>query len=77
MGNSRPVQTKCWEKFLKSRNFRFDGGTKHYKWRCPGCVQSIIFRGAEKEIPFFHIQTNLRTMHVSVPDFWKWVDENC
>ena len=77
MGNSRPVKTICWEKFLTSRKCYFDSVGKHYKWKCPGCRRSIIFRGADKEIPFTHIQTNLRTLNVSPPDFWDWVTKNC
>lgn len=79
MGNDRPVKVKCWEKFLISQGctFKSKNGTSHDKWRCPNCIQSIIFRGAEKEIPFAHIKTNLFTMNIKPEVFWLWVSKNC
>ncbi len=49
----------------------------HHKWKCPGALRSVIFRGAEKEIPFAHIVTNLQTLGVSKKDFLSWVETNC
>ena len=77
MANARPIKTTCWVKFLISKGCVEAIGSKHYKWKCPGCIRSIIFRGAPKEIPFAHIHTNLQTMNVTHEDFWKWIDENC
>jgi hypothetical protein len=77
MGNSRPVKTACWRKFLQYRGCTEVGTNKHEKWKCPDCLQSIIFRHAEKDIPFGHIRTNLHTMGISTQDFWVWVGENC
>lgn len=79
MGSFRPISTKCWIKFLKAHGctFKSKKGTSHDKWRCPECIQSIIFRGAEKEIPFFHIQTNLETMGKTKEYFFTWIEENC
>ena len=79
MGGDRPIRVKCWEKFLKSKGYTFKSkkGTSHDKWRCPGCIMSITFRGSEKEIPFAHIKTNLETMSVSADDFRDWVKNNC
>lgn len=78
MGNDRPISTKCWEKFLKSKDCQYKSTeASHDKWRCKGCIRSIIFRGNEKEIPFAHIKTNLVTMDISKDVFWKWVKENC
>lgn len=78
MGNNRPVQVKCWERFLKANNCSYKSThASHDKWRCPGCIQSIIFRGAEKEIPFAHIATNLLTMKIEKEVFIEWVKVNC
>lgn len=78
MGNNRPIKVKCWEKFLLSLNCNFKSiSGSHHKWRCPNCVQSIIFRGAEKEIPFAHISTNLITIGIEKDFFLQWVKENC
>jgi len=78
MGNDRPVKVSCWEKFLKSCNCKYAStSASHHKWKCPSCFQSIIFRGAEKEIPYAHIKTNLMTMKIDKEVFLKWVAENC
>lgn len=77
MGNARPVTKKCWLKFLKAHGCRFESFGKHEKWKCPGCFQSIMFRAADKEIPFAHVQTNLMTMGVPKAKFWDWIDKNC
>lgn len=77
MGNARPVQVKCWIAFLKSKNCQEAKGKKHAKWKCPGCLRSIIFRDQEKEIPFAHIKSNLQSMGVTVEEFWAWEALNC
>jgi hypothetical protein len=78
MGNDRPIKVSCWEKFLKSQNCKYiSTSASHHKWKCPGCFQSIIFRGSEKEIPFAHIKTNLATMKIEKDIFFKWVSDNC
>ncbi len=78
MGNNRPVKIKCWERFLISQGCSFKSTeASHHKWRCPKCIRSIIFRGAEKEIPFAHIATNLASMGVSKEEFLVWVKDNC
>lgn len=78
MSNDRPVSTKCWTNFLKHKNCIYKSTeASHHKWRCEGCIRSIIFRGDEKEIPFGHIKTNLTSMDVSKEDFWQWVKDNC
>lgn len=77
MGNARPVKMICFEKFLKWKGCKFIGTNTHYKWKCPGCLRSITLQGSEKEVPFFHIQSNLKTMGVSTQDFWSWVTANC
>lgn len=79
MGNYRPIKVKCWEKFLESLGCKFSRTAKgsHHIWKCPNCFQSIVFRGAEKEIPFSHISTNLVTMNIDKEVFLQWVEANC
>lgn len=62
MGNVPPIPLDCWIKFLKHRKCREANGTKHAKWKCPGCTRSIIFDRRGKQIPQLHIQTNIRNM---------------
>ena len=76
--NDRPIPVKCWIAFLTSLGcVEKSVNASHHKWSCPGCLRSIIFRGAKKEIPRFHIRTNLKTLGVSNSDFNKWAAENC
>lgn len=78
MGGYRPIPTKCWEKFLESKNCTPKSiNSSHHKWRCPGCFQSIIFWGNKKEVPFAHITTNLKTMGVDKTEFLLWIKDNC
>lgn len=75
---NNPVKTKCWEKFLTHSGCIYKRTTaSHHHWKCAGCRRTITFQGAEKEIPRFHILTNLRTMNVSNDAFNDWAAENC
>ncbi len=78
MGNNRPVKTKYWLKFLASRNCRYlrtEASHDHYK--CPNCFRTITHRGKDKEIPPFHLKTNLRTMGLTLEFLYTWIEENC
>ena len=78
MGGDRPVKVKCWEKFLKSRGCAYvSTEASHDKWKCPDCFRPVMFRGSKKEIPFFHISTNLTTLKIGKADFLEWVKNNC
>ncbi len=78
MGEDRPVKIKCWEKFLEYHKCKYKStNASHHKWKCPNCLQPIIFRGSKKEIPSFHIKTNLRTMGIPADDFYNWIKDNC
>ena len=75
---NKPISIKCWEKFLTSQNCHFVRiRGSHHNWKCPNCSRTIIFRGSKKEIPRFHINTNLKTMGISIKDFNEWIDKNC
>lgn len=77
MGGTAPIRTKCWIKFLESKGCYPARGTNHTKWKCPGCLRSIIFDRGQKDIPHVHVRTNLKNMGFSIVDFTKWMDENC
>ena len=78
MGILRTVKVSCWIAFLKSQGCTYKSTeASHEKWVCPGKFRSIMFQGAEKEIPLFHIETNLRTLGVSKKELLKWIQENC
>lgn len=75
---NNPIKTKCWKKFLEASGCEFNRITSsHHIWKCPGCKRSIVFRGAEKEIPQFHISTCLKTMDISKSQFNNWIENNC
>ena len=66
------IKTKNFRKFLKSEGLEFYR-TKgsHEIWGKLELTRPIVFQGAKKEIPAFHIRTCLRTLHISVEDFLK------
>ena len=75
---NNPVPTKCWEAYLKSLGCDYDreDGTHHH-WKCPNCFRTITFWGHKKDIPRFHIRTNLRTLKKTNKQFNSWADSNC
>ena len=77
MGSTPPVDTSCFENFLLYKKCYPANGTKHKKWKCPGCFRSIMFDRNSKEIPYLHVQTNLRNMGISMRVFKEWADKNC
>lgn len=78
MGDNRPVRVKCWEKFLEFKGCKYRSTeASHDKWHCPGCFRSIIHRGKDKDIPAFHIRSNLKTMGIPVKEFYDWIKDNC
>lgn len=78
MGNHRPVRVACWERFLRTRGCAFDRiQASHHVWKCINCYRSIIFRGAEKEVPADHLRTNLRSLGIPFEEFLGWIGKNC
>ena len=78
MGNYRPLDTRCWEKFLTLKGFRFDGTVKgsHHKWKKKGS-RPIPVWGNEKQIPALHLRTGCNTIGCTVEDLYAWADANC
>ena len=71
MGNYRPIKTKQFIKFLESHNcYRVakKSGGSHSHWKRPGLTRRITIREADKEIPPFHIKTNLETLGLEFKD---------
>ena len=66
------IKVKDFRKFLKSEGlkyYRTEGS--HEIWGRIDLLRPITFQGAKKEIPPFHIRTNLKTLDVSVTTFLK------
>ena len=77
MGNFRPIDTDCWEKFLKSKGFQQKRiSSSHFNWTKPH-NRTIPVWGNEKQIPAFHLSRGCKTIGCSMTDLYKWVDENC
>jgi hypothetical protein len=72
----KPIPTKKFEKWLKKRGLICKRRTaSHDVWNYPDGQEQlwrpVIFRGAQKEIPGFHIHTNLITLNVDYDTFLK------
>ncbi|MBW3519515.1 hypothetical protein [Flavobacterium sp. NKUCC04_CG] len=77
MGNNRPVKTKDWIAFLKSKGciyLRTTASHDHYK--CPNCLRTITHREKDKEIPALHCRTNLHTLGLTLKDLYDWIEKN-
>lgn len=78
MGNNRPVKTKYWLAFLKHKKCVYKRTVaSHSHYKCPNCIRTITHREKDKEIPAFHLRTNLNTMGLSIEDLYIWIEENC
>ncbi len=79
MGNHRPVDTKCWIKFLELNGWKFSGRKKgsHHQYSKKGALRPIPVWANKKQIPADHISQSLRTMNVQKSIAYKWFDENC
>lgn len=77
MGNFRPLPTKCWERFLSSKGYRYNRTQgSHDQWTKKGS-RTIPVWGDEKEIPAQHLKSSCRTLGYNLADLYKWADENC
>ncbi len=77
MGNYRPLQTKCWEKFLTYKGYEYQR-TKgsHDQWTKNG-HRTIPVWGDEKQIPAMHLHTSCKTIGITLSDVYSWADKNC
>jgi len=74
----KPVPTKKFIKWLKKRGLIFKRSKgSHAIWDYPddSLLRPVIFRPAEKEIPSYHIHTNLETMGVDYKTFEKEIND--
>ena len=77
MGNFRPLNTNCWEKFLTHHGFhpkRVKGS--HFQWTRPG-RRTIPVWGDEKQIPAFHLKKGCETIGCTLEDLYTWAANNC
>ena len=77
-GSFRPVKTKIFIKFLKKHNcYRVgsNSGGSHFYWKKPGLTRRIVIREADKDIPPFHIKTNLETLGLKFEDLEAFMNK--
>lgn len=77
MGNNRPVKTKDWIAFLKAHDCNYKRTkASHVHYKCPNCIRTITYREKDKEIPSLHLQTNLKTMGLTLDYLYQWIEDN-
>ena len=68
-----PVKVKVWKNFLEDQGLKYlrnnDG---HEMWSKKDLNRPITFQPRNKDIPGFHIVTNLRTLGLTVQNFLDW-----
>lgn len=63
MGELHTIKTSDWRKFLTYKKLHFHRiKGDHEIWVKEGLLRPVVFRTNEKEIPIFHIKTNLKTI---------------
>lgn len=77
MGDYRPIKTKLFIKFLEHHNCYRHGEARgsHFYWKRPGLTRRIVIRESDKDIPPFHIKTNLDTLGLSIQDLLDFLDK--
>lgn len=78
MGDFRPIKMKLFLKFLEHHGCYRHGEPKgsHFFWKRPGLTRRIVVREKDKDIPPFHIKTNLSTLGLSFEDLENFINKN-
>jgi len=70
-----PVQTSKFRKFLTSKGLKhIRTKASHEIWSRKDLLRPVVFQGAKKQIPEFHIRTNLKTLEVSEAEFLLFLE---
>ena len=77
MADYRPIKTKLFIKFLEYNNCYRHGEPRgsHFFWKKPGLIRRIVVREKDKDIPAFHIKTNLDTLGLSFNDLEEFLNK--
>jgi len=65
------------DKISQENNCVEKSGSKHIKYKCPGCLRPIMFCHGGKEVNQFQVRNNLKDMGVTWEEFKEWMDNNC
>jgi hypothetical protein len=75
----KPIQTKKFKKFLKNRGLVYiRNHGDHEIWDYLDnsiLLKPVTFIGCDKEIPAFHIRTNLKTLNIKYSEFEKEISK--
>lgn len=75
--NFRPLQTKCWERFLTNCGYTYSRTEgSHDQWVKKG-FRTIPVWGNEKQIPAMQLKTSFRTLGTTLDNLYSWADKNC
>ena len=73
----RPIKTKDWVRFLEAHNCKYKRTkASHVHYQCLGCFRPVTHRSKDKDIPAMHLQTNLKTMGLSLDYLYEWIKNN-
>ena len=78
MGESQlnPVKTQNFRKFLIKMGCNYvRTNSSHEIWTRQDLNRPIVIQGNKKEVPKFHIQTNLRTLGISIKKFKEIIED--
>jgi predicted RNA binding protein YcfA (HicA-like mRNA interferase family) len=70
----KPVPASKWRKWLKSHGLVYiRTEASHEIWDYPddSLLRPVVFRASKKDIPGFHIYTNLQTLGIDYKTFQK------
>lgn len=71
----RPVKLSLWRTFLEEQGLSFKRVKgDHEIWNRSGLFRSVVFPVKRKELDGFFIESNLKSLGISVSDFQRWLD---
>ena len=73
----RPINTRCWEKFLTSKGYKYSRTSSSHDIWVKSSSRSIPVWGNEKQVPVLHLKTSCKTIGCSLDELFSWVDQNC
>jgi hypothetical protein len=74
----KPIPADKWRKWLRSRGLEYKRtAASHEIWDYPddSLLRPVVFRTTKKEIPGFHIHTNLQTLNIDSKTFLKEIQK--
>jgi predicted RNA binding protein YcfA (HicA-like mRNA interferase family) len=73
----KPIKTSLFIKFLLENGcikVLSNNGGSHSYYKKSGAIRRVVIRENDKEIPPFHVKTNLETLGLKMDDFENWLN---